>query len=106
MTETTTPTDGFDAWAAAQGEPTTRHQDGAEVVTHLPAFRIAAGQAVTIDRRRYVVTHVQLVAFYSRNRNTELAPSQRTGYRLTLRHARGGHRVETFRQTDLVRVAK
>ena len=69
------------------------------------AYRITAGDLVTIERRRYTVRHVQPVVFYSRNRNVELAPADRNGVTLTLRPARaaGGRTVTvTFRNTDLV----
>ena len=70
-----------------------------------PAFRIVAGDTVTIERRRYVVSHVGLVTRIPRNRNVTTRPDPLLSF--TLRPVtRGNSKVVRFEQTTLVRVAR
>ena len=70
-----------------------------------PAFRIVAGDTVTIERRRYVVSHVGLVTRIPRNRNVTTRPDPLLSF--TLRPVtRGNSKVVRFEQTALVRVAR
>lgn len=75
---------------------------------NLPAFRVAVGDTVTHERRRYTVTHVGHTVTYP-NRIAEAAgATKRNGVRLTLRAQRriGGLTTATFDNFDTVRTVR
>jgi hypothetical protein len=74
--------------------------------TPTPAFRVTRGDTVTIDRIKWTVSHVQPMTFIPRSRNAEVAPSDRSGVRFTLRHPRRRSREATFRNYDRVAVVR
>ena len=71
-----------------------------------PAFRIQAGDTVTIDRRRYVVSHVGLVSRIARNRKVTTRPDPLLSFTLRPVNGRASSKVVRVEQTDLIRVAR
>ena len=71
-----------------------------------PAFRIVAGDTVTIERRRYVVSHVGLVTRIPRNRNVTTRPDPLLSFTLRPVNGRASSKVVRVEQTDLIRVAR
>jgi hypothetical protein len=70
-----------------------------------PAFRVVVGDTVTVERRRYVVSHIGLVSRIPRNRHVTTRPDPLLSF--TLRPVtRGNSKVVRFEQTALVRVAR